>query len=421
MFLAPIREGGGRCELSSRRRPSTDVEQIFMLVSHVTRCKTVGSLDGCVADRADAQLLEMSVRELLHMPSTGVWLSLYSVGYENVSRVRLAGSSSPQSNAAGTCTGTCADGIYVWGEKAIWKRYPRLAEALKTHPYMQREVSYLQKYYWFHAALNLWFAAFGACSPHVRYIWRLETDVVWTGSLDQLILLSNDDTADVLLPPTFAEGKSRLARGYYHFGYQTFLKDVPMDKHVFALVCVGRYSKHFLTNVMDNRWSQGIGGYEEVLLPTTCLNTTGCRLSQFSGWTNVAGNHVRFRVNDPSPTGGPTPRKWECKEYLDSRKLKGGTLDLWHPVKDRGCIFEYLGIRADENFGLDGQNCTCDAVPLMQNTSEASGSLRSLRRRSIAWAERWKQKEEKERPYVALLKANEAMARNQSSSTRRWR
>jgi hypothetical protein len=129
----------------------------------------------------------------------------------------------------------------------------------------------------------------------------------------------------------------------------------------------------------------------------------------------VASNHVKVRVMESSPSGAPGPRKWDCQEYLGARKLKGGTLDLWHPVKDRQCLFEWL---AQQDSHAPGCSCAATATPPShdgEGASNEAGQLRSLRRRSIAWAERWKAKEEQSRPFVAAMRAREAQARNNAS------
>ena len=159
---------------------------------------------------------------------------------------------------------------------------------------------------------------------------------------------------------------------------------------------------------MATKWAQGLVGYEEILLPTVCLNTTTCKLSQFSGWDSVAANHVKYRVMDPSPSGVPGPRYWECSEYMQARSTKGGTLDLWHPVKDKSCLFAKTGLEQSSiNHGR--QECSCAADGIADATDDVA--LRSLRRRSVAWAARWREREERERPFVAAQKASEAQAR----------
>jgi hypothetical protein len=69
---------------------------------------------------------------------------------------------------------------------------------------------------------------------------------------------ANDNTSDVLLPETYAENKSHGARQYEHLQRQLFLESVPPSIHVFALVCVGRFSRSFLIDVMERLWLQGV-------------------------------------------------------------------------------------------------------------------------------------------------------------------
>jgi len=330
---------------------------------------------------------------------------LYREGFERHEEVRVMNATTP-SCLDSSCA---AEGISVWGERAVWAQFPAMETALTAHPHIRREIAYLQKYYWFHAGLAVLLASIGSRYPALRYLWRMETDVFFTGSMDQLVSLAANDPADVLLPDTYGGNRTIVARSYYHFGYQTFLSTVDPAKRVFALVCVGRFSRRFLEKIMTPKWADGTVGYEEILLPTICLNTTGCTLAQFSGWDNVAGNHVRFRVTEASPSGMLGPRHWECQEFLQARRTKGGTLDLWHPVKDRACVLDALDQEEAES-----DNETREIVP---SEVESAASLRSLRRRSIAWAERWREKLARERPYVALMKTNEARAREQAQAS----
>ena len=212
MFVFPVAEQrqAGHCAVGAARRANDKVEQLMMLASHVTRCNQAGSLAGCQADIADAKLLELYVRELIGQPSTGVWLMLYREGYDRFTRVRMSDSATDSTNSS--CLGFCADGVIAWGEHAVWKEYPRLAVALTQHPHVRKEIWYLQKYYWFHSALGVWLRNYGVCYPRLKYLWRLETDVLWTGTIDQLVSLAGNDHADVLLPTTYGENRTRLAR-----------------------------------------------------------------------------------------------------------------------------------------------------------------------------------------------------------------
>ena len=139
------------------------VEQIILLVSHL-RCRAAAGLEGCMVDRDDLRLVERYAQELRHQPSTAVWLLLYREGYDQFRRVRLQHTTSDRVGWSAACP-TCSDGIAVFGERAIWNRFPRLEYAVHTHPYIHLEELYQQRYYWFHAALPLWFERWGECYP----------------------------------------------------------------------------------------------------------------------------------------------------------------------------------------------------------------------------------------------------------------
>ena len=129
VLLFPVDESanGSICELSSARRPTSQVEQLLMLVSHVTGCFSTAWVQGCVADDHDVGLLDQYAWELLAMPTVGTWLMLYHEGYDQMTRVRLSDSAHLNDSTANatakttssSCSGGCADGVIAWGEPAI--------------------------------------------------------------------------------------------------------------------------------------------------------------------------------------------------------------------------------------------------------------------------------------------------------------
>ena len=335
------------------------VEQLVVMASHVTHCTAdTNSMAGCAADELDLRGLARYANELRGQPQWAIWLQLYREGgTERHTPVRVR-----------NINISAVDGISLWGERAAWERFPRLAAAVNVHPHMREQPRYIQFYYYFHVALALWFDAFGSRYPRVRHVWRLESDAFFAGSLAELCALTENVDADVLLPSTYHRNRSHMTREYAHWPHQTFLSSVPASAHVFALVCVGRYSRKFITELMTLKWAEGVVGFEEILIPTACLNATSCTLVQFDGRESVAAHHVKFRVLEPSPlTGAPGPRAWECGEFLQARGRLSSTrtLDLWHPVKDRTCVLSAL---EQEDFA-------------------ALGSAADLRRRSVALAE----------------------------------
>ena len=287
----PLADRPGSCAMSEA--PFEQVLNVLVLWTHVTGC-TGGSHftqwgSGCTVEPDDERLYRRYSRELDSQPDTSLWMLLYREGYDQLTRFAL--NTTPRVTSSIT---ESQNGVAVWGENAVWRMYPRLADAVRQHPHIEKEVPYLRNYYWFHAALPLWFLRFGACYPRARFVWRLETDVLWTDTIDTLIRLGSADTSsDVLLPETYGENMSLGARMYFHLPWQTFLGNVPLDKHVYSLVCVGRYSRRFLLDTMHRLWTNGIAGYEELLLPSTCLNVSGCRLGLLNGWTSAASNHVK--------------------------------------------------------------------------------------------------------------------------------
>ena len=77
--------------------------------------------------------------------------------------------------------------------------------------------------------------------------------------------------------------------------------------------------------------------YEEILLPVACAGAgpTHCQLGAWShgiGLLSVRlATHFRFRPEH------------SCEDFVDALADESG--DIWHPVKQRGCIVEALGLR----------------------------------------------------------------------------
>uniref|UniRef100_A0A7S3ATT2 Hexosyltransferase n=1 Tax=Haptolina ericina TaxID=156174 RepID=A0A7S3ATT2_9EUKA len=176
-------------------------------------------------------------------------------------------------------------------------------------------------YYWLHASLLLWHTRFGAAYRDLKYIWRIEPDTVFTGSIDRLLSQAKAMRSDVLLPGARDEGE---VLNYGHFNLnRAALTGVPQHKRVWSLVCVGRFSVKFLLQVMAPRWAAGGAAYEEIHLPVSCLNSSDCTYANLDLETSVSPAKVRY-----------TP-EWQCSTFLEARER--ATLELWHPVKDREC------------------------------------------------------------------------------------
>ena len=383
MQISPLADQTTLCGTSPAGRPMAGVDNLVFLASHMTGCKEGETFSSCRVNSADMHLAERYAKDLRRQPTTGISLLLYREGYGRLTHVAFNYS----------CK-SCFDSTTVWGERTIWRRFPRLEEAVRTHPHIHKEETYLQRYYWFHTSLLLWLETFGHCYPQVKYLWRLEPDVLFAGTFDQLIDLTRDDSSDVLLPDLhFAANSSTLSqeKNYNHFAYQTFLAALPQERVAWSLVSIGRYSTTFLRRHMASRWAEGVTGYEEILLPTACLTSAGCRLSTFNGWNSVSANHVVFRVNDARDG---TARFWRCDEFVEAANQKGGTLDLWHPVKDRSCLPEESKVAS---------TCAVGQCPeiVTPSAAEAAANVRALRRRSIAWADRFRDREMRERPFQA--------------------
>ena len=73
--------------------------------------------------------------------------------------------------------------VCVWGEGSIAKHLPRLAQSVATSPSLaQTPNPNHRRYFWFHSSLLLWNVTFGHFYPSLRFLWRIEPDVLMAGS-----------------------------------------------------------------------------------------------------------------------------------------------------------------------------------------------------------------------------------------------
>ena len=62
--------------------------------------------------------------------------------------------------------------------------------------------SYLAFYFWFHMSLFYWLKIYRNQFPHVKYLWRIEPDVLFSGDISQARDTISDDlrTARCVIP-----------------------------------------------------------------------------------------------------------------------------------------------------------------------------------------------------------------------------
>lgn len=98
----------------------------------------------------------------------------------------------------------------MWSNRARDAALPAVAPALAAHwGYRQQRVDYLRTYYYQHVGLLLWHRTFGTAYTALRYFWRMEPDVLYTGSLGAMLAAaSRDTTSDALLPPASSQKRS---------------------------------------------------------------------------------------------------------------------------------------------------------------------------------------------------------------------
>ena len=188
--------------------------------------------------------------------------------------------------------------------------------------------------------------------PSARFFWRIEPDVCFSGALSMLIQRTAADPADLLLhkyqsekkdmAPTLPDGRPKASEEFFsHWplhANSTLLRAVPPSRRLRALVSVGRYSTRFLHLLRRHYWNTAVG-FEEILLPVACAAAAAnvrrfgpCTMSALSSGAGVTSHrmasHFQYRP------------AFACTEFRSA--LAAQTNELWHPIKERSCVADYL-------------------------------------------------------------------------------
>lgn len=335
----------GRAEwLSSQnRRRAIAVEQVVFVATHAV-------------DASDAVLLRHYSDVLRPLVKVEGWLLLYADEHTGQS---VAHHSGREDHGMQVCQ---------WGNADVRRVFPRVADSLQRSAHngsielLLRDhlPTYLPLYYFFHTSLLIWNATHGHAYPRLQYFWRLELDVLFAGSnslADMVMrpLQSAHAAWDVLLPDVMFRNREKSEMGsharsgdnvYPHWliaegnrtkaelsPQESILRGIPQAHQASALVCVGRFSSNFL-RIMERKWLAGVIGYEEILLPTSCISARDCEVAPFGLRAKIGVRHIRFR---------PT---FDCNDFLQA--LRAETGELWHPVKNRSCYTELLEQRRQQ-------------------------------------------------------------------------
>lgn len=189
---------------------------------------------------------------------------------------------------------------FLWSERALQQELPALAAAFNRSVLTlttENDQNHA-RYYYFHTSLLLWHRVCGHDYPRLRYVWRIEPDVVYSGSLAMLLRLSARTVADLLLPVYWS--RDDTTRKYIHWNITERsgqLSRVPVAKRVWSLVSISRLSTRFLTQWLARGWSADGSAassvpeagerqlvYEEIAMPLSCVMSDGCVL---------AGHHAK--------------------------------------------------------------------------------------------------------------------------------
>ena len=232
---------------------------------------------------------------------------------------------------------------FVWTERALHEAFPALATAVRNSLAVlaSEPIANHARYYFYHSSLLLWHRHCGAEYPSVKFLWRIEPDVVFLGRMSALLEFSGGIDADLLVPELHTYQST--ARQYDHWELNNAslaALQVPRQKWTWSLVSISRTTPRFLTEVMPRAWESGRVMYEEIGLPVTCSIVEGCTLAQFA--KSPYGRNIRWQ---PAFT---------CSQALRSRTRCRD--EVWHPVKDRSCLAEFLDeVGTSARYRCDGR------------------------------------------------------------------
>lgn len=105
---------------------------------------------------------------------------------------------------------------------------------------------------------------------NLRYWWRVEPDVLFSGSWASLIRFTDKHYADLLLPHLMSQEDE--PRYPHWLRNRHLLRRTPRKEWVYSLVSVGRYSLRFM-RMMTEKWASGVAGCERSA-PRTKLGLT---------------------------------------------------------------------------------------------------------------------------------------------------
>ena len=171
---------------SSSTTAPAHVEQLFLFATHEVSA-------------VDARLLHHYALQLQDAARTALWVLLYRPELEQIESGESAALGLP---------------VCAWGDGALRRELPVLSEQIgrigslgeglgheNEGRYSASKTKANQgRYFWFHSTLLLWNASFGHAYPALRYLWRVEPDVVYAGSLGILARRASSTRADLLMP-----------------------------------------------------------------------------------------------------------------------------------------------------------------------------------------------------------------------------
>mgnify|MGYP006146508961 CR=1 FL=1 len=336
---------------STAAKEASAVEHAFFSATHAL-------------DATDASLLRYYESNLRALPHVTAWLLVFAGDEQSADPVVSGLVANQRSWQEEHRLPVC-----IWGMADIRRVFPRVhASVQRSKQYGSLELlareklgAYMRFYYYFHTSLVIWNVTHGQAYPRLRYFWRLEVDVLYAG-INLLAGMidrprgSGHEEFDLLLPDiSFRTATTTMMKAwkpagdkYYPHWHiaegrgtleplplsEAILHNVPHESHAYALVCAGRFSVNFL-RLMSAKWQAGVIGYEEILLPTTCIMEPNCTVAPFGARAKIGVKHIRYRPDHP------------CEKFLDAYQANEG--ELWHPVKNRSCFVAKLQMQQQKH------------------------------------------------------------------------
>ncbi len=98
--------------------------------------------------------------------------------------------------------------VCIWSLENLYRLFPTLRDAIANSASYKQTGGYLAFYFWFHQSLIYWLKMYRNQFPHVKYLWRIEPDVLFSGDISQARDAISADLRDARWPISADLGRS---------------------------------------------------------------------------------------------------------------------------------------------------------------------------------------------------------------------